>query len=97
MEFLERDKWIPLWVAIVCKNVPMTHFSGRGSIIVIACSKESVTSRRATDLVNAPAGHPFPFYRSPQRVRDLLEVAQVSLGCWAVRQLCGPPLKLGDP
>lgn len=87
----------PLWVAIVCKNVPMTHFSGRESIIVISRSKESVTSRRATDLVNAPAGLRFPFYRSPKRVRHLLEVAQVSLGCWALRQLCGPPLQLGDP
>lgn len=55
MEFLELGKWIPLWVVNVCTNVLRTHFSRE---IVITCSKEPMTYKRATTLACRPAGHP---------------------------------------
>lgn len=52
---------------------------------------------RVTDLVHAPVSHPLLFYRSPERVSDLLLVAQVSRRAKGRAQGSGQDFINGNP
>ena len=66
-------------MAILCKNVLLTHFFQER---IYNCSHKFKgicdLYKRATYLVHAPVSHHLLSYRNPERVSDLLVVAQVS-------------------
>lgn len=75
----------------------MTYFWGTGSATAVTSFKGSVTYKRVTDLVHAPVSHPLLFYRSPEKVSDLLPVAQESRRAKGSAQGSGQDFINGNP